>query len=326
VVDVEIPFYSGLRLGVPSLFALAQALTDGRYDLVHVCAPGPTAIAALVLARVIGLPVLGSYHTELQTYARLRSGNAEVEQIVHRALAAFYGQCRVVLSPSQAADRSLAALGVGSERVMRWDRGVDLTRFSRARRDDRALPDAFTVLYVGRLSREKGIDLLAEAFLMARDRDPRLHLVLVGRGPEEESLRRRLGSAATFLGWVEGDELPRTYASADLFMFASTTDTFGQVILEAQASGLPVLAVDAGGPGELIEDGRSGCLTAPDPEALASALVGLSRRDALRARISAGGLIAVRHRSWAASLRQLAEGYARAIDDARPRPEATNAA
>lgn len=326
VVDLEVPFYPGMRLGVPSLFAVAQALTDGRYDLVHVCAPGPIAIAALVLARVIGLPVLGSYHTELHTYARLRSGSSEVEQIVHRALAAFYGQCGVVLSPSQAADRSLAGLGVGSDRVLRWDRGVDLTRFSPARRDNTALPDAFNVLYVGRLSREKGIDLLAEAFLIARDRDPRLHLVLAGRGPEEEPLRRRLGSAATLLGWVEGDELPRIYASADLFMFTSTTDTFGQVILEAQASGLAVLAVNAGGPGELIEDGRSGCLAAPEPGALANALVGLARRDALRARIGAGGLIAVRDRSWTASLHQLADGYARAINDAGARPQAANAA
>ncbi len=326
VVDAEVPFYPGMRLGVPSLFAVAQALTDGRYGLVHVCAPGPIAIAALVLARVMGLPVVGSYHTELHTYAGLRSGSPAVEQFVQRAMATFYGQCRVVLSPSRAADRSLAALGVGAERVRRWDRGVDLARFSPDRRDNNALSDKFNVLYVGRLSQEKGIDLLAEAFLLAHDRDPRLHLTLAGGGPEEEPLRRRLGTAATFLGWVEGDELPRVYASADLFMFTSTTDTFGQVILEAQASGLAVLAVDAGGPGELIDDGRSGCLTAPDPEALASALIGLARRDALRARVGAGGLIAVRDRSWTASLRQLADGYARAIYDAGAPPQAANAA
>jgi hypothetical protein len=136
VSEIELPFFAGLKLGVPSVFAVAEALTERRYDL-------------------------------------------------------------------------------------------------------------FNVLYVGRLSQEKGIDLLAESFLIARDHDPRLHLVLAGRGPEEESLRRRLGSAATFLGWVGGDRLAQVYASADLFMFASTTDTFGQVILEAQASGLPVLATNA---------------------------------------------------------------------------------
>ncbi len=319
VADVEIPFYAGMRLAVPSLFSVSEALTDGRYDLLHVCAPGPVAIAAALLARVIGLPVLGSYHTELQTYARLRSGDPRVEHFMRIALRAFYGQCRIVLSPSQAADRSLEALGVEPMRVMRWDRGVDRARFSPARRDAAVLPDAFNVLYVGRLSREKGIDLLAEAFLIARDRDPRLHLVLAGRGPEEESLRR-LGSAASFLGWVEGDTLAQIYASADLFMFASTTDTFGQVILEAQASGLPVLAVDAGGPAELIEDGRSGCLAAANPEALAAALRGLTRSEAFRKRLRDGGVLAVRERSWERSLGQLAEGYARAISNVADRP------
>jgi glycosyltransferase involved in cell wall biosynthesis len=275
---------------------------------------------------VMGLPVIGSYHTELQAYARLRTGDPRVERLVQMALAVFYGQCRVVLSPSRAADESLQQLGVPAERIMRWDRGVDLERFGPARYAPHTLPDSFNVLYVGRLSKEKGVDLLAEAFLVSRDRDPRLHLVLAGRGPEEETLRRRLGDAATFLGWVDGDDLPRTYASADLFMFASSTDTFGQVILEAQASGLPVLAVDAGGPAELIEDGRSGCLVAPEAEALGLALRGLARREAIRERLSTGGLLAVRERSWGRSLAQIATGYARAIDAAAPPAEVPRAA
>ncbi|MGZ4173367.1 MAG: glycosyltransferase [Solirubrobacteraceae bacterium] len=317
VADVELPFYAGLRLGVPSLFAVAEALTERPYDLVHLCTPGPAGIAAGLLARVMGLPVMGSYHTELGAYARMRGGDQRVELLVRAALSAFYAQCRVVLSPSTAADASLAELGVAPERVGRWDRGIDLERFGPGHYAPELLPGAFNVLYVGRLSREKGVDLLAEAFLTARDRDPRLHLVLAGRGPEEESLRRRLGDAATFLGWVQGAELPRVYASADLFMFASTTDTFGQVILEAQSSGLPVLAVNAGGPAELIEDGRSGCLVAAEPEALANALRGLARREAIRERLSTGGLLAVRERSWNRSLTQLADGYTRALEDDR---------
>ena len=115
------------------------------------------------------------------------------------------------------------------------------------------------MLYAGRLSKEKGVDLLAEAFLEAGRRDPRLHLVLAGGGPEEEMLRARLGEHATFLGWLSADALARAYASADAFMFASSTETFGQVVLEAQASGLPVVAVDRGGPACLIEHGETGC-------------------------------------------------------------------
>ena len=320
VSEIELPFYAGLKLGVPSVFAVAEALTERRYDLVHVCAPGPAGIVAALIARVMGLPVAGSYHTELQAYARLRSGDPQLEYMMRAVLAKFYSQCQVVLSPSRAADESLRELGIPDDRIGRWDRGVDLDRFNPARYAPGILPTThselgvrFNVLYAGRLSSEKGIDLLAEAFLIARDHDPRLHLVLAGRGPEEDALRHRLGSAATFLGWVEGDRLAQVYASADLFMFASTTETFGQVILEAQASGLPVLAVDAGGPAELIEDGRSGCLVHPDPESLAGALRGLSRREAIRERLATGGLLSVRERSWQRSLDQLAQGYSRAL-------------
>lgn len=324
VSEVELPFYAGLRLGVPSVFAVAEALTERRYDLLHVCAPGPAGIISTVIARIMGLPVMGSYHTELQAYARMRSDDIRIEHTMRMVLAQFYSQCRVVLSPSRAADESLLGLGIPAERLGCWGRGVDLDRFNPARyapgvlqSTDSELGIRFNVLYVGRLSKEKGIDLLAESFLIARDHDPRLHLVLAGRGPEEEALRRRLGNAATFLGWVGGERLAQVYASADLFMFASTTDTFGQVILEAQASGLPVLAVDAGGPSELIEDGRSGCLVAPEPEALAGALRGLARREAIRERLATGGLLSVAQRSWSRSLDQLADGYARALGLAR---------
>ncbi|MGI8904789.1 MAG: glycosyltransferase [Solirubrobacteraceae bacterium] len=172
--------------------------------------------------------------------------------------------------------------------------GVDLQRFSPARYAPEVLPAGFNVLYAGALSREQGCDLLAEAFLIARDRDPRLRLVLAGRGPEEDALRARLRAAATFLGWVEGDQLARVYATADLLVLPSAGDRFGHVILRAQASGLPVLAVDAGDSPALIENGRSGCLVAADAQALGSAIRGLARRAALRERLATGGLRAVR--------------------------------
>jgi glycosyltransferase involved in cell wall biosynthesis len=169
------------------------------------------------------------------------------------------------------------------------------------------------VLYAGRLTKEKGADLLADAFLAARARDPRLELVLAGGGPEEDTLRARLGGAARFLGWLEGDALARAYADADLFLFCSQTDTFGQVVLEAQASGLPVVAVDAGGPAELIADGRSGLLCPPRPSALADAITGLAGARAARDRLSKGGLSSVRERTWEASLAALAAGWRRAL-------------
>jgi glycosyltransferase involved in cell wall biosynthesis/predicted metal-dependent phosphoesterase TrpH len=312
VAEVEVPYYPGLTVGVPSVPAVVDALADGRYDLLHVCTPGPAGVAALLTARLLGLPVTGSHHTELEAYAALRSGEPLLAAGMRMALATFYGQCRVVLSPSRAADRGLLALGIDGERIARWDRGVDLERFSPAHRRERS-DDRVHVLYSGRLTEEKGAGLLADAFLAARARDPRLHLLLAGGGPEEVALRERLGRAATFLGWLEGGELATAYASADLFLFCSQTDTFGQVVLEAQASGLPVVAIAAGGPAELVEDGRSGLLCPPRIDELASAVTTLAASPAARRRLARGGLVAVADRSWEASLARLGAGWLGAL-------------
>jgi glycosyltransferase involved in cell wall biosynthesis/predicted metal-dependent phosphoesterase TrpH len=309
VAELEVPFYAGMRIGVPTIPSLVEALAEGRYDLVHVCAPGPAGVGGLLLARVLELPVLGSYHTELAAYAGLRSGQEQLEAIAGLALGAFYGACDTVLSPSPASDGRLQELSVDPVHVARWDRGVDLERFDPGLREPGAFPGEINVLYAGRLSKEKGVDLLAEAFLAARERDPRLHLVLAGGGPEEKSLRQRLGEHATFLGWLRGPALPRAYASADVFMFASRTDTFGQVILEAQASGLPVLAVDQGGPASLIVDGETGLLAPPEADQLSARLLSLAQSPLLGERLRKSALAVVGERTWERSLQQLASGY-----------------
>jgi glycosyltransferase involved in cell wall biosynthesis/predicted metal-dependent phosphoesterase TrpH len=312
VAEVEIPFYAGLRIGVPSLPAVVEALAEGRYGVLHLCSPGPAGVAAAMIGRVMQLPIAGSYHTELAAYTALRSGSDALAAGVEVALGAFYGGCDAVLSPSSVSDARLRSLGIDDAKIGRWDRGVDLGRFSPTLRT-RAADGRVRVLYAGRLTKEKGVDLLADAFLAARARDPRLELVLAGGGPEEHALRLRLGSAATFLGWLEGADLARAYADADLFLFCSATDTFGQVVLEAQASGLPVVAVDAGGPTELIASGRSGVLCPPRTGALADALSGLAAHPGSRRRLAAGGVAAVRERTWEASLAALGAGWRRAL-------------
>jgi glycosyltransferase involved in cell wall biosynthesis len=228
-------------------------------------------------------------------------------------LSTFYGSCDLVLSPSPASDARLGQLGIAETRVGRWDRGVDLERFDPGLRRDGMFPGEVNVLYSGRLTREKGVDLLADAFQAACRQDPRLHLVLAGGGPEQETLATRLGDSATFLGWLAGQDLARAYASADAFLFASRTDTFGQVILEAQASGLPVVAVGEGGPVSLIASGETGLLTDADPEALARSLLTVVHNPQLAQRLRKTALSVVRDRTWEASLRRLATGYRTAL-------------
>jgi glycosyltransferase involved in cell wall biosynthesis/predicted metal-dependent phosphoesterase TrpH len=341
VAEFDVPFYPGLRIGVPSLAAAAQTLADGGFDAIHVCSPGPTGVAGALLGRALGLPLIGSYHTELTAYAQLRSGQRHLADAMELAVGTFYNACDLVLSPSPASDVALASIGMSAKKVMRWDRGVDTSRFDPSLRNDElreswmegmACPQSSTapyrvtdpllsrrecsrvnVLYAGRITREKGAELLAEAFLRAHAQDPRLHLVLAGGGPEQERLRERVGKHATFLGWLRGDQLARTYASADIFFFPSATDTFGQVILEAQASGLPVLAVAAGGPLELIEDRVTGLLREADSGRMASALLELAGSPPLRERLAGAALAAVRERTWERALERLADGYRRAL-------------
>ena len=313
VAELELPLYPGLAMGVPSIIDLVQTLADGRYDLIHVCSPGPAGVEAALASRIGRWPLVGSYHTELAAYAGVRSGDVAIEATARAALSLFYGRCSTVLSPSAAADESLLGLGIEPERVARWGRGVDAKLFDPAKRDPAALPGEVKILYAGRLTHEKGVELLAESFLIAHARDPRLHLLLAGGGPEEELLRVRLGDCATFLGWLDREQLATAYASSDVFLFCSGTDTFGQVIVEAQASGLAVVAVDRGGPASLIRDRRTGWLCDADPTQLAAAVLQLVASPFLRERIARTAIGEVGGRTWEASMGELAAGYRRTI-------------
>ncbi|HEY5710175.1 MAG TPA: glycosyltransferase [Solirubrobacterales bacterium] len=323
--ELAIPFYAGMSLGVPGLPGLVETLAEGRYDAVHVTAPGPAGVAAALLSRIAGTPLIASYHTELATYAGMRSGDGGLESTAQMALGAFYRAPSLILSPSPAADRSLLALGVESDRLGRWERGVDVFRFDPGKATREDYPGEVKVLYAGRLTREKGVDLLAESFLRARRSDPRLHLLLAGGGPEESELRARLGEHATFLGWLEGEDLARAYASADVFLFCSTTDTYGQVVLEAGASGVPVVAVAEGGPASLVENRHTGMLCQADADHIAGTVLQLASSPLLRRHLGASAARAARARSWERALEQLGDGYRRMLGAAAEAPRQASA-
>ena len=316
VAEVEVPFYPELEVGVPSLTGMVEALAEGRFDALHVTSPGPAGVIATLIARIMEMPLIGSWHTEIGSYAGLRSASAELERATDYALGLFYRQCDRILTPSPASDESVRRLGFPDERVDRWGRGVDTSRFDPALGRPDEYPGTIKVLYAGRLTKEKGIDLLADSFLEARRHNSALHLLLAGGGPEEAALRDRLGEHATFLGWLGGEELPRAYASADIFLFCSSTDTFGQVLVEAGASGLPVVAVDRGGPSSIVRDGVTGRLCEPDRTMIAAALLQLADAPAYRAMLARGGLAAARERTWPASMGELAAGYDAALAEA----------
>jgi glycosyltransferase involved in cell wall biosynthesis len=311
--EIEVPYYEGLRIGFPDLPAVVEVLAEGRYDAVHLTSPGPSCIAAGLVARIMGLPIVASHHTDFTSYAALRSGDPALAQGVALGLGILYRACTRVLSPGPAAERALIDMGVPPGRIGPWQRGVDTVRFNPAKRHRVGPAGRLTVLYAGRLTREKGVDLLAETFLRARRLDPRLHLLLAGGGPEEAELRERLGEHATFLGWLAGEELARVYASADLFLFCSSTDTYGQAIVEAQASGLPVVVVGEGGPASLIADRETGLLCPADPERLAGAVLLIASSLPLRRRLATAALAAAGSRPWEGAMEQLAAAYRQAL-------------
>ncbi|MGH3148130.1 MAG: glycosyltransferase [Rubrobacter sp.] len=268
VATLPVPLYEGLTLGVPSLLDVLDHVSEEDYEVLHVATPGPLGLAALVSGLVLGIPVVGAYHTEFGAYAGALSGDAFVAEIVEVAVREFYERCSVVAVPSQATALALRNRGYRIRRFEILKNGVDGELFNPGKRDQ-SLRDALgggkLILYAGRISREKGLEGLATGYLdllRRRDRDD-VRLVIAGDGPYREKLGALLGGSATFTGFLGAEELARVYASCDVFAFPSTTDTLGRAVAEAQASGLPAVVCGTGGPRECVRPGVSGFATTP---------------------------------------------------------------
>jgi glycosyltransferase involved in cell wall biosynthesis len=259
------------------------------------------------------VPVVGSYHTELGPYALHLTRDVLVSQAIDLWVDWFYRRCDVVLAPTSAVAESLRARGYPS--VELWGRGVDTSVFRGDRRSEelrRTLLDGGSqlILSVGRISHEKRLSVLLDAFAQVRAGCPQARLLVVGDGPAREELELSAPPDVRFLGELRGVELANVYAAADVFCFPSTTDTFGQVMLEAAASGLPVVAAATGGASELVAHGETGLLVRPDDAAaLAAALTQLLDDGVLCERLGAEGLVRARRRSWADAHNQLLQAY-----------------
>jgi glycosyltransferase involved in cell wall biosynthesis len=338
VAELDLPQYPGLPIGLPALPELLDVLCDTAYDVVHLISPGPMGLLGAPLAKAMRRALLITYHTEISQYAGIRQDEAgradaaKLERDTARALGAWYRSGGMVLSPSRASDDALRGLGVAEEALGRWGRGTDLELFAPEGRTSLEVEGAFKVLYAGRVNAEKGIWLLADAVERAHAQDPRIHLTVCGDGPERGALAERLGSRASVLGFRAGGDYAAVHRSADAFAFCSVTDTYGQVLTEAQASGVPPVAVARGGPLDLVEHDVSGLLVEPDADAVAAGLLALAADPARRERLAAGAARAAASRSWEACFRDLADGYRQLLrlelaarPPRRPAPDAPQA-
>lgn len=269
-LSASLPIYPDMTWSVPELPPLVEHLARSA-DLVQVSTPGPMGLAGLIAGRMLGLPVIAQYHTEVAEYAARMSGLPMLGAIVSPIVGWFYQQAQLCLAPSQAVIERLASLGVPRERIVRVRRGVDLALFDPERRDRSRFGGAPTALYVGRLSREKNLDGLLAAWAIVRRTHPEARLAIVGEGPLAGTLAR---DGVVELGPAHGVELATLFASADLFAFASETETFGNVVVEAAASGLPAVVGIKGAAHEHVIHGETG-LVAHGVDAFASAIARL---------------------------------------------------
>jgi len=278
-----LPRYPGLRFGLPAHRALHRRWSQRRPDVLYIATEGPLGLTALGAARRLGLPACTGFHTRFDDFAR-HYGLGWLTPIVFAYLRRFHNRAAATLVPTTELADFLGAHGFRDVRLLR--RAVDTELFDPARRDEalRAewglAPEDLAVIHVGRIAPEKNLELAVRAFRAVQQEQPRARLIIVGDGPARAGLAERHPDII-FRGLRRDEDLARHYASGDLFVFPSLTETFGNVTLEALACGVPVVAYDYGAAREHIHDSRAGtCVPLGDADAFVAAAMALATQIA----------------------------------------------
>jgi glycosyltransferase involved in cell wall biosynthesis len=319
VRGLPIPGYAGLKFGLPAPRLLRRLWRKDRPDVVQVATEGPLGASAIAAARALGIPVVSEFHTNFHAYSR-HYGFAWLEGIVAAHLRRLHNRSRMTLVPSRQLGAELQRQGYGNIRVVA--RGVDTALFNPARRSA-ALREAWNVsendlvvAHVGRLAPEKNLPLVLKTFDAIRRYAPGSRLLLVGDGPARARLMQE-HPEHLYAGMRHGEDLAAHYASADLFLFPSMTDTWGNVTLEALASGLPVVAYRMAAAAEFIRHGDNGMLADPGAsDQFVRAALDLVTRPQARRRAAAAAPYSVAALDW----EHIHEQLVAALRDAIARP------
>src|SRR6184192_1310044 len=302
--EFELPEYELQKLSFPPILQMLDYIQREGFTEIIISTPGPIGLTALAAAKMLNLQTSGIYHTDFPQYIRILTDDSFLESVAWNYMHWFYGQLDSVFVNSEEYRRGWIARGFAPEKLKILPRGLDTTLFSPEHRDPAFWQrfgehnGAIHLLYVGRISKEKDLDVLAQAYRQLRSEGLPIQLYLVGDGPYLQALNKALPEAV-FTGYLRGKELAAAYASADVFVFPSTTDTFGNVVIEAQASGVPVIVSDTGGPKELVEANVNGVVTkSHDVEDLARAIRDLVNDERKRDQMSQQARQAVVDRSW----------------------------
>ena len=314
----DFPPYPGIRLAWPDVGAVEHVAREFRPDLIHADTEFVVGRLGARAARRLGVPLVTSFHTDFAQYTSAY-GLPWLRRPVTQSLVHFHRRSARIYTPSSVTAAWLAAHGLSQVEV--WGRAVDTDVFHPSRRGTAwrtrlGLGDATVFLHVGRLAAEKNVARILAGFALARRTlGARAQLVIAGDGPVAKALRAAAPEGVHFVGFIDRErDLPELYASADAFLCASTTETLGLVILEAMASGLPVAAVAAGGVADHMRHFTNGLAVADRPESFASAIIELTDRPAVRARLGMGAREWALAIGWQRELDRLAESYQEVLD------------
>ena len=319
VPALPLPLYPELKLALPRP-AVSEALEQFRPDLVHVVNPAVLGLGGIWLAKSRNLPLVASYHTHLPKYLE-HYGMGMLEPLLWELLKAAHNQASLNLCTSTAMVAELAAKGI--QHTALWQRGVDTDLFRPELRNDSMRARLHgpyddtgnLLLYIGRLSAEKQIERIRPVL----EAMPQTRLALVGDGPHRQQLERCFeGTPTTFVGYLAGQDLASAYACGDAFLFPSSTETLGLVLLEAMAAGCPVVGADRGGIPDIVSDGENGCLYDPDqPHSLTAAVQRLLGESQTRACLRQAARQEADRWGWAGATDQLRGYYRKVLNQAR---------
>jgi glycosyltransferase involved in cell wall biosynthesis len=316
VFSAALPFYPEVRIGLVTTQRIETLYRHFRPDVVHIATEGTLGLSTLIAARHLGLPIASSFHTNFDRYLG-HYGFGLLEKIGTVYLRWFHNRAAVTLVPSESTRQRL--IHQGFQRVEIWSRGVDAEAFHPRHRDPAmrrslGLGDGdVLLLYVGRLAYEKNLPALLTAFAGLREqlapaKRERVRLALVGGGPLEATIRSQCPAGVILAGYQHGRDLARWYASGDIFVFPSLSETFGNVILEAQASGLPVVAFEDKAVMERVRHGQDGLLV-PITGDLTEPLVSLCQDQSLRMRLATAARVTAEAQDWKPIFDELEERY-----------------
>jgi len=304
VGEFELPEYELQRLSFPPVLSIFEYLVRENYSEIIISTPGPVGLVALFAAKTLGLRAVGIYHTDFPQYVRILTDDSFMETLTWDYMHWFYSQLDIVYVNSEDYRKSWVDRGIPADKIKTLPRGLDTKFFNRSRRSEdfwrsRGLREGEVgMLFVGRISKEKNLDTLVSATRRLAEWQTPARPLFVGDGPYAAEMKRLLPDAI-FTGALHGEDLSGAYASADFFVFPSTTDTFGNVVIEAQASGLPVIVSDVGGPRDLVNHGKDGFVTkALDVSELSEAIRRLADDPGLRERMGTAARAKVENRDW----------------------------